>query len=49
MDDRTGPTWNILGEAVDGPAAGERLEPVTHVDTFWFAWSMYRPATGLAE
>jgi hypothetical protein len=49
VDDRTGSTWNILGEAVAGAAAGERLEPVTHVDTFWFAWSTYRPSTLLAE
>lgn len=49
VDDRTGSTWNILGEAVAGPAAGEQLEPVTHVDTFWFAWSTYRPSTALAE
>lgn len=49
VDDQTGSTWNILGEAVDGPAAGDRLQPVTHVDTFWFAWSTYRPATRLAE
>jgi hypothetical protein len=49
VDDRTGSTWNILGEAVAGPAAGEQLEPVTHVDTFWFAWSTYQPGTILAE
>lgn len=45
VDDRTGTTWNILGEAVAGPLAGERLRPVPHVDTFWFAWSTYRPGT----
>ncbi len=49
VDDRTGSTWNILGEAVEGPAVGERLEPVTHVDTFWFAWSTYRAGTRLTE
>ena len=49
VDDQTGSTWNILGEAIDGAATGDRLQPVTHVDTFWFAWSTYRPATSLAE
>jgi hypothetical protein len=47
VDDATGTTWNILGEAVRGPRKGEHLEPVTHLDTFWFAWSSYRPDTTL--
>ncbi len=44
-DDRTGSTWNILGEAVDGELNGERLDPYVHVDTFWFAWSTFRTDT----
>jgi hypothetical protein len=44
-DDQTGSTWNVLGQAVEGPLAGERLEGVEHVDTFWFAWSSYQPET----
>jgi hypothetical protein len=47
VDDATGTTWNVLGEAVRGPRTGERLEPVPHLDTFWFAWSSYRPGTAL--
>jgi hypothetical protein len=47
VDDATGTRWNVLGEAVRGPRKGERLEPVTHLDTFWFAWSGYRPETAL--
>jgi hypothetical protein len=47
VDDRTGSTWNVLGTAVDGPLAGSRLEPLGHVDTFWFAWSTFRPDTEL--
>ncbi len=47
VDDATDTTWNILGEAVRGPRKGEHLEPVTHLDTFWFAWSSYRPQTAL--
>ncbi|HEX6232230.1 MAG TPA: DUF3179 domain-containing (seleno)protein [Jiangellaceae bacterium] len=47
VDERTGSTWNVLGEAVAGPLAGERLEPVPHVDTFWFAWSAYQPNTAI--
>jgi hypothetical protein len=45
VDDQTGSTWNLLGTAVDGPLAGAQLEAVPHVDTFWFAWSAFRPDT----
>jgi len=44
-DTETGSTWNLLGEAVAGDLAGSRLEPYVHVDTFWFAWSTFRPDT----
>ena len=46
-DAETGSTWNVLGEALSGPLSGERLEPVPHLDTFWFAWLSYNPATDL--
>ncbi|WP_419848811.1 DUF3179 domain-containing protein [Candidatus Poriferisocius sp.] len=42
-DDRTGSTWNVLGQAVDGELAGSRLEPVVHTNEFWFAWSAFHP------
>lgn len=48
-DAETGSTWNILGQAVDGPLAGTTLERVPHLDTFWFAWSTYRPGTDITE
>lgn len=48
VDGRT-TRWNVLGEAVAGPLAGAQLEPVPHVDTFWFAWSTYRPDAQLVE
>jgi hypothetical protein len=46
-DDQTGSTWNVLGEAVNGPLEGEKLKGVEHVDTFWFAWSSYQPETDI--
>lgn len=46
-DTRTGSRWNVLGEAVAGPLRGRRLEAVTHLDTFWFAWVAFRPGTSL--
>jgi hypothetical protein len=44
----TGSTWNQFGVAIDGELVGERLEAVEHVDTFWFAWSTFRPDTRIA-
>jgi hypothetical protein len=48
-DDQTGSTWNILGTAVDGELEGSQLESLTHVDTFWFAWSAFQPDTAIVE
>ena len=45
VDDQTGSRWNILGEAVDGPLEGSRLEPVASADHFWFAWAAFKPDT----
>ncbi len=45
VDEQTNTTWNVLGQAVSGPLEGERLEPVAHLDTFWFSWATYRPET----
>ncbi|NQW22171.1 MAG: DUF3179 domain-containing protein [SAR202 cluster bacterium] len=44
-DRETGSTWNILGEAIDGPLAGERLTKIAHGDHFWFAWGAFKPDT----
>jgi hypothetical protein len=44
-DRETGTTWDVLGRGVSGPDADRRLTPVLHVDTFWFAWATFRPAT----
>ena len=49
VDEETGSTWTIAGVAVDGPLKGSRLERVEHHDTFWFAWSTYRPETLLID
>lgn len=49
VDEETGTTWSILGEADGGPLAGETLEPIPHVRTFWFSWSAFRPDTELIE
>jgi hypothetical protein len=45
VDEQTGSSWDLFGTAVGGPLAGTELEAVVHVDTFWFAWSTFQPAT----
>jgi hypothetical protein len=40
-DAETGSTWNILGEAIDGPLAGSKLSLAVHQNEFWFAWSAF--------
>lgn len=47
IDETSSSTWDLLGTAVEGVATGEQLDPVSHVDTFWFAWSSYHPDTAL--
>jgi len=49
VDEQTGTTWNVLGDATDGPLAGNTLEPITFVRTFWFAWAAFQPDTVLIE
>jgi len=42
LDRETGSTWNLLGQAVAGPLAGERLTPVG-TRAFFFAWAAFHP------
>ena len=44
----TGSEWNAFGRAVSGPLRGQRLTPVIHLDTFWFAWVAFQPETVVA-
>ena len=46
-DQETGSTWNLLGEAIAGELAGQRLAQQLAFDHFWFAWSAFHPDTGL--
>jgi hypothetical protein len=45
IDEQTGSTWNILGQAVDGPLAGSQLDRLVHADHFWFSWAAFKPDT----
>ncbi len=49
-DDQTGSEWDVWGEAVSGPLAGERLTLVADSYTaFWFAWALFYPNTVVFE
>jgi hypothetical protein len=49
VDDQTGTVWNILGQGIEGPLAGEQLETILHGDHFWFSWAAFKPDTLLYE
>jgi len=44
-DLETDSAWNLAGEAVSGPLAGQLLTPIAHGNHFWFAWVAFRPDT----
>jgi hypothetical protein len=41
MDRETGSTWDLFGNALDGPLAGEKLAPVVNTNELWFAWAAF--------
>lgn len=43
VDNQTGSTWNIFGEAIAGELAGQTLTPVLHANHFWFAMAAFFP------
>ncbi len=45
VDNETNTTWNILGQAVEGPFAGAELTPIIHADHFRFSWAAFKPFT----
>ena len=44
-DVETGSTWDILGRAEAGPAAGRRLKPIAAYSAYWFSWASFWPGT----
>ena len=46
-DRETGSIWTLLGHAVQGPMASQRLSSIPHMDAFWFAWAAFHPATSI--
>lgn len=49
IDNETGSIWNILGQATEGPLAGQALTPIVHGNHFWFAWGAFKPNTSIYQ
>ena len=49
IDNETGSSWNILGEAIQGPSTGKRLTPIVHTNSFWFAVAAFKPDTKIYQ
>ena len=45
VDNETGSTWSLLGQAIEGPSAGQQLTPIVHANHLWFAWAAFKPDT----
>ncbi|MEL6558874.1 MAG: DUF3179 domain-containing protein [Bacteroidota bacterium] len=43
LTDNEGNIWNIFGNAISGPRAGQQLENTTSYMGFWFAWGTFYP------
>jgi hypothetical protein len=47
LDEQTGSTWNLAGEAISGELAGQQLARIDGFNAFWFAWAAFYPEIDL--
>ena len=46
IDEQTGSTWNLFGQAISGPLTGKELAPIPHRGSqLWFSWVVWQPDT----
>lgn len=43
MIDDEGTTWDVFGNAMSGPRAGQKLESITQFMGYWFSWGAFYP------
>jgi hypothetical protein len=43
MQDNEGSVWDVFGNAVSGPRAGEQLAMTNSYTAMWFAWAAFFP------
>ena len=41
--DNEGTSWDVFGNGLAGPRAGERLTAVSLYNAYWFAWGAFFP------
>ena len=49
VDITTGSSWNLLGQALDGPLAGRQLRPLPGGVHFAFAWLAFKPDSEIVD
>ncbi len=49
MVDNEGTKWNIFGEAIEGPRAGESLKQAKAFIAYWFGWAAFYPNSLIAQ
>ena len=45
VDEQTGSTWNLFGEATSGELEGTELRLLVSAPHYWFAWAAFHPET----
>ena len=43
LRDNEGTRWDVFGNGISGPRAGEKLTPTTSFMGYWFAWAAFYP------
>ncbi|MCH9028083.1 MAG: DUF3179 domain-containing protein [Bacteroidetes bacterium] len=49
MMDNEGTKWDIFGEAIEGPRAGENLMQAKAFIAYWFGWAAFYPNTLISQ
>ncbi len=49
VDEQTGSSWNVLGQALDGKLKGQQLAQIVSVNHFWFSWAAFKPDTRIYQ
>lgn len=48
MTDNEGTTWDVFGNGISGPRAGQRLSSPRSFTAYWFAWVAFCPGAEIA-
>jgi len=45
VDEETGSTWDVMGNAISGELSGNQLDQIVSINHFWFSWVAFKPET----